>query len=68
VTKLLFLAILVVGVVLVILGISAADSLASDVSRFFSGSPTNKAVWMLIIGSVLCVVGLGGVWRRSRRR
>lgn len=64
--KAISLALLAGGVLLLILGISAADSLGSDISRFFTGSPTDKAVWMLIIGAVLCVVGLGGVLRGSR--
>ncbi len=61
--KAISLALLAGGVLLLILGVRAADSLGSDISRFFTGSPTDKAVWMLIIGLVLCVVGLTGVLR-----
>lgn len=57
------LALLVVGIVLVIWGVSAAESFGSDVSRFFTGSPTDKAIWLLIIGVVLGIVGLTGVLR-----
>jgi len=59
----LFLAILVIGVVLLVFGISAADSLGSDISRFFSGSPTDEAIWMLIGGVALCIVGAVGLLR-----
>lgn len=52
------LALLVGGVVLMVLGINATNSFSSDVSRFFTGSPTDKAVWMLIGGVVASVVGL----------
>jgi hypothetical protein len=62
------LAVLVGGVVLLILGMNAADSLSSDISRFFTDSPTNKAIWMLVIGSVLCVVGLAGLVHGLRSR
>jgi hypothetical protein len=31
------------------------------VSRFFTGSPTDKAVWMLIAGIVAAVLGLAGM-------
>ncbi len=48
---------LVGGVVLMIIGINATNSFSSDVSRFFTGSPTDKAVWMLIGGIVATVVG-----------
>ena len=54
------IALLVGGVVLMIFGINATNSFGSDVSRFFTGSPTDKAVWMLIGGAIASVVGL--VW------
>jgi len=65
--KLVSAALLVGGIVLIVLGISAADSLSSDVSRFFTGSPTDKAMWMLIGGSVATVVGLLGTIRGTKR-
>jgi hypothetical protein len=52
------LALLAGGIVLMILGINATNSFASDLSRFFTGSPTDKAVWMLLGGIVATVVGL----------
>ncbi len=48
------------GVVLMIFEINATNSFGSDVCRFFTGSPTDKAVWMLIGGIVATVVDL--VW------
>jgi hypothetical protein len=56
--KILSLALLVGGVVLMIIGINATNSFSSDVSRFFTGSPTDKAVWMLIGGIVAALAGL----------
>ena len=32
------------GIVLIVLGITATSSFSSDVSRFFTGSPTDEAV------------------------
>lgn len=64
--KTLSLGLLAGGVVLVIFGISATQSFESDMSRFFTGSPTDKAMWMLIGGAVLCTVGLVGVLRGSK--
>ena len=55
---------LAVGIGLLIYGIQASDSVASDVSRFFSGSPTDKTIWLLIGGVVS--VGLG-IFVMSRR-
>jgi hypothetical protein len=47
-------------------GVKASDSFGSDVSRFFTGSPTNKAVWLLIGGIVAGIVGLFGLFRGSK--
>jgi hypothetical protein len=61
------LALLIGGVVLIVLGIKATETFGSDISRFFTGSPTDKAVWMLIGGCVASVVGLGLTFRGSNR-
>jgi len=56
--KIVPIALLAGGIVLMLFGINATNSFGSDVSRFFTGSPTDKAVWMLIGGTVAAVVGL----------
>jgi hypothetical protein len=66
--KLFSLALLVGGVVLIIIGISATNSFSSDVSRFFTGSPTDKAIWMLIGGIAAAFIGLLSTlrsWKQS---
>lgn len=57
------IALLAVGIVLIVFGINASDSLASSLSRFFTGSPTDKAVWMLLGGVAASLVSLGGLTR-----
>jgi len=64
--KAVSIALIVGGVVLMIFGISAMNSFSSDVSRFFTGSPTDKAVWMLIGGLVAAFVGLTFTLRSSK--
>jgi len=59
--KLTSLAILAGGIVLVVFGVAATESVSSDVSRFFTGSPTDKAIWMLLGGIVAIIIGLGGL-------
>lgn len=59
-------ALLVGGGVLVVLGIRASESLGSDLSRFFTGNPTDKTIWLLAGGVVLCGIGLTGLLRGSR--
>jgi hypothetical protein len=51
------IALIAVGVLLLIFGISSADSLASDISRFFTGEPTDRAMWLMIGGVASLVIG-----------
>lgn len=51
------IGLLVVGIVLIIFGINASESFGSDVSRFFTGNPTDKSIWLLIGGILAVVVG-----------
>jgi hypothetical protein len=46
-----------------IIGINATNSFGSDVSRFFTGSPTDKAIWMLIGGIAATIIGLASTLR-----
>jgi hypothetical protein len=39
------------GTVLLLFGIHASNSLYSDFFRFFAGSASNKAIWMLVGGA-----------------
>jgi hypothetical protein len=61
-------ALLAVGILLIVLGINASNALSSDISRFFTGSPTDKAVWLLAGGVVAAVIGLMGLTRLLRRK
>ncbi|GJM22082.1 MAG: hypothetical protein DHS20C15_19970 [Planctomycetota bacterium] len=56
-------ALLVVGLVLIIWGVSAADSISSGFSELFTGSPSAKAVWLLLGGLFAGILGLTGVLR-----
>ncbi len=64
--KAISLAILAGGVLLLILGINAYNSSSSDFSRFFTGSATDKSIWMLVGGAVAAVLGLVGLLRGSK--
>ena len=59
--KAIFIALLVGGVILAIFGVNASNSFGSDVSRFFTGSPTDKSVWLLVGGVMMGIVGLAGL-------
>ena len=65
--KALSLALLVGGVVLLIIGINATNSFGSDVSRFFTGSPTDKSIWLVIGGVAATAIGLTMTLRGSKQ-
>jgi uncharacterized membrane protein YidH (DUF202 family) len=59
---------LAAGILLIVLGINASNALSSDISRFFTGSPTDKAIWLLASGVLAVVIGLMGLTRLLRRK
>ncbi|HWN93935.1 MAG TPA: DUF3185 family protein [Methylomirabilota bacterium] len=61
------IALLIGGVILLAFGISASDSFSSDVSKFFTGSPTDKAIWMVVGGAAAAVAGLFFMVRAGKR-
>lgn len=60
------LAVFAVGIVLLIFGFNASHSFGSDVSRFFTGNPTDKSMWLLIGGAAAVIVGLFVAIRGTR--
>jgi Protein of unknown function (DUF3185) len=56
--KALGIALLVAGVILIAYGINGSNSISSNVSQTFTGSPTNKTLWLLVGGSASAIVGL----------
>lgn len=64
--KPLSIALLIAGIILIIYGISASDSIGSSFSRLFTGSPTDKTIWLLVGGVVATALGLSGVLRGSK--
>jgi hypothetical protein len=65
-SKVISLILLIGGVVLIIYGINASNSIGSSFSRLFTGSPTDKSIWLLVGGVVAAVIGAGGLFRGSR--
>jgi hypothetical protein len=65
--RIVSLALLASGLVLIVIGINATNSFSSEVSRFFWGSPTDKAVWMLVGGIIAAILGLMAMLHNSKR-
>jgi len=65
------LALLAAGIALTIYGINASNSVGSSFSRMFTGSPTNKTIYLLVggIGAIIAgavmSLGKGGSDTRS---
>jgi hypothetical protein len=55
--KAIGIALVVVGIVLVLYGFNASDSVSSGVSRAFTGTPTEKTLGLLLGGAVAVIVG-----------
>ncbi|KLU23037.1 DUF3185 family protein [Caballeronia sp. SEWSISQ10-4 2] len=60
-TKAISIALIVGGVVLLYFGGQSFHSLSNDVSRFFTGAPTNKTIWLIAGGAVAMLAGLIGL-------
>jgi hypothetical protein len=56
--KAIGLALLAVGIALIVWGINASESFGSEVSRFFTGKPTDESIWLLLGGVAATVFGL----------
>jgi multisubunit Na+/H+ antiporter MnhB subunit len=61
------IAVLALGIVLLIFGFNEAHSFSSDVTRTFTGNPTNHSMWLIIGGAVAVIAGIA-VSLTGRRR
>ncbi|MFO7953701.1 DUF3185 family protein [Thioalkalivibrio sp.] len=57
-TRLLGIALLAGGIILLVMGYNAADSLGEELHQEFLGRYTEETRWYLIAGGVMAVVGL----------
>ena len=64
--RLVSLVLLAGGIVLIIYGVHASHSLGSDFAKVFTGSPSEKSIWLVIGGFIVAAVGAGGVLRGSK--
>jgi hypothetical protein len=56
--KIISIALLVLGIGLTIWGYQLSESVGSRVTRFVTGTDTNKVMTLYISGAVSCVVGI----------
>jgi uncharacterized protein DUF3185 len=62
------LVLLSAGITFLIFGVIAMHSASSDISRFFTGAPTDKATWLMMGGAVMTISGVAGLlpWSNAR--
>jgi LPXTG-motif cell wall-anchored protein len=61
------MALLVVSGVLLTFGMQASASLGSRLSELFTGTPSDRTIWLLLAGVVAAILGLG-LFLTGRRR
>jgi Protein of unknown function (DUF3185) len=59
--KAISIASLAGGVILLYFGGQSFHSFANDMSRMFTGAPTNKTIWLIAGGIVATLAGLIGL-------
>ena len=57
----LFIGLVIVGAVLIVLGFQAADSVQSEVSEAFTGTPSDQSIWYFVLGGLALLAGGGGL-------
>jgi len=57
--RIIGIALLVGGVIALVYGLKAKDSIESQLTQTFTGSPSNNAKWLLMGGAVASVAGVG---------
>jgi hypothetical protein len=67
-TRIFSVAFIVAGIVLLIFGIDAWNSVGSDITRAFEGGPSNRAIWLVISGAIAFFLGIGGLFYTPRTR
>lgn len=61
--KVIYVALLVGGLLLLFFGYDEYNSLGSEVDRAFGGSGSSQAIWMLAGGAAAAIAGLVGLLR-----
>ena len=62
--KILGLALIVAGVILLYFGYTEYNSNLSKVTEAITGNPTDNTVWYLVAGAAASIVGLGLALRK----
>jgi LPXTG-motif cell wall-anchored protein len=65
-SKIPSIAFLVVGILLLIYGLDASNSITSSAAQAVTGAPSNKSIWLIALGVLGILSGGAGLFfRRS---
>jgi len=64
--KITSLSLFVVGIVLLVFGLNSADSVTSTVSEAVTGAPTDKSIWLIVLGIIALLSGGFGLFFRGK--
>jgi LPXTG-motif cell wall-anchored protein len=65
-SKIPSLAFLIAGIVLLVYGLNASNSVTSSVTQAVSGTPSDKSIWLIVLGVIgILSGGVGLFFRRS---
>lgn len=65
--KITSLALLAAGVILLVFGLNSADSVSSEISEAVTGAPTDKSIWLIVLGVIGLLSGGAGLFIGGRR-
>lgn len=56
---------LTAGIILLVYGLDASNSFSSSVTQAVSGTPTNKSIWLIVLGVLGILSGTFGLFFRK---
>lgn len=62
--KIIGLALLVAGVILLYFGYTEYNSNASQVTEMVTGNPTDNSIWFLVGGAIAAIIGIGALVKK----
>lgn len=66
--RVISLALLAGGIALTIYGIDASNSFGSEVSKVFTGNPTDRSMMLIVGGIVMLVAGAAGLFGSFKKK
>ena len=63
-SKIPSIAFFAAGIILLVYGLNASNSFSSSVTQAVSGTPTDKSIWLIVLGILGILTGAFGLFFR----